>query len=335
MTIASQLPASLLSIDADELVALAKQIRNWQESRQLSDNELLRRLPGLGSTKTFTRVLRGDLAELDLQRWVSDYRAVLAVCESLTGRERGDIELYEDLSTVISLRRALTDIFECRSIRRVILAEGDSGLGKTSALTFMQRKWGQRLLIIEATIFWADNPNALLGAILDALGVKDQPLGREGRLRMVTGRLKQARTALAIDEAHHMGPNCLNSCKTLVNQTPGEVVLFALPTLWRRLERGAYEEVKQLLGNRLAERIKLGELRAADVKKLLSRRIGHDDPRSVASVMEQAVRLAKEGKPNGNLSFVDAVCERVTDQGEKTITHEAVLAAIAAELARR
>jgi type II secretory pathway predicted ATPase ExeA len=319
--------------EADELVALARQVRSWQEGRNLSDNELLRRYPGLGSTKTFTRILRGDLAELDIERWATDYRAVWTVIESLTGRERDEEELYEDLSTVVALRRALGDIFECRSIRRVILVEGDSGLGKSSALTFMQRKWGQRLLIVEATEVWGDNPNALLGAILDALGVRDQAMSREGRLRQVVARLRQARTALAIDEAHHLGPHCLNTCKTLVNQTPGEVVLLALPTLWRRLERAAYEEVKQLLGNRLAERIKLGALREADVKKLLSRRLGHDEARSAAAVLKEA-QSREEGKPRGNLSFVAAVCERVLEQ-DTAGTHEVVLAAIAAELARR
>jgi type II secretory pathway predicted ATPase ExeA len=329
-------PENLNNLEGDELVALAKKIRTWQEARKFSDNELLRRFPGLGSTKTFVRIVKNDLAELDLQRWASDYRAVWAVIEALTGGERGDVELFDDLSTVISFRRALTDIFECRSIRRVILVEGDSGLGKSAALKFMQRKWGQRLLVIEASIYWDDNPNALLGAALDALGVGDQPAGREERLRMLLKRLRQARTALAIDEAHHMGPKCLNGCKTLVNQAPGELILLALPTLWRRLERGAYEEVKQLLGNRLAERLKLGELREADVRKLLQRRLdGYDSKESTTAVLMAAVERAKAGKSGGNLSFVDAVCERVLEQDAKPITHEIVLAALAKELARR
>ena len=327
------IPNLLSAHEGDELVSLAQKIRSWQEPRKLSDNEMLRRYPGLGSTKTFTRILKSDLGELDVERWVSDYRAVWTVIESLTGRERDEEELYEDISTVVALRRALGDIFECRSLRRVILVEGDSGLGKSSALTFMQRKWGQRLIIIEATEVWGDNPNALMGAVLDALGVRDQAMSREGRLRQVVTKLKQARTALAIDEAHHMGPHCLNTCKTLVNQTPGEIVLLALPTLWRRLERGAYEEVKQLLGNRLAERIKLGDLRETDVKKLLSRRLGHDDAKSAAAVLKEA-RSQEVGKPRGNLSFVAAVCERVVDQ-DTAVTHEVVLAAISAELARR
>lgn len=328
--------ASLIPTEADELVSLATKVSDWQEARQYSDNELLRRLPGLGSTKTFTRILKRDFAEMDIQRWVSDYRAVWAVIESLTGREKGDVELFEDMSTVISLRRALTDIFERRSIRRVILAEGDSGLGKSSALTFMQRKWGQRILIIEATEFWADNPNELLGSSLEALGMRDLPQGRGDRLRLLVNRLRQSRTALAIDEAHHLGPHCLNGCKTIINQTPGEVILLALPTLWSRIERSNYEETKQLLGNRLAERIKLGKLRESDVRKLLSRRLGgYDNNASAAELLTVASRLGAQGKPHGNLSFVDAVCERVIEQDTKPITHEIIMAAIAAELARR
>ncbi len=323
------IPASLTAAEANELGLLAQRIRAWQEIRKYSDNELLRRLPGLGSTKTFSRILKGDLAELDLDRWLSEYRAVWALIESLSGRDTNEEELYEDLSTVVQLRRSIVEILECRSIRRVVLLEGDSGLGKSKALTLLQRKYGQRILVVEATEVWADNPNAFLGSILDALGVKEQALSREGRLRQVVNKLSAHRTALAIDEAHHLGPACLNTCKTLINQTPGEILLLALPTLWRRLERANYEEVKQLLGNRLAERIKIGELRETDVRKLLARRIKAEDTRSASAVLEAA-------KTRGNLSFAAAVCERViAKEIEGAATHEHVLAALQAELARR
>jgi DNA transposition AAA+ family ATPase len=322
-------PAILTTLEGDELVALSQQIRSWQEARKLSDNELLRRFTGLGSTKTFTRILKPDLAELDLDRWLSEYRAVWAVIESLAGRERAEEELYDDLSAVVQLRRALVEILEESSIRRVVLLESDSGLGKSSALTLLQRKYGQRILIIEAADAWNDNPNSFLGAVLDALGVSDQPAGRDDRLRMVIRKLRQHRVALAIDEAHHLGPHCLNTCKTFINQTPCEVFLLALPTLWRRLERAAYEEVKQLLGNRLAERIKIGELREGDVKKVLARRVKVDDARSAQAVL-------KEARTRGNLSFTAAVCTRLAEQEIDGIpTHEAVLAAIETEKARR
>lgn len=323
------IPASLTAAETDELVGLAQKIRAWQEARKYSDNELLRRLPGLGSTKTFGRILKSDLEELDLDRWLAEYRAVWALIESLAGRDRDEEQLYDDLSTVVQLRRSLVEILECRSIRRVILLEGDSGLGKSSALTQLQHKYGQRILITEATEVWGDNPNAFLGSVLEALGVRELALSREGRLRQVVTKLREHRMALAIDEAHHLGPHCLNTCKTLVNQTPSEIVLLALPTLWRRLERAAYEEVKQLLGNRLAERIKVGELRESDVRKMLTRRLSIETPATAQAVL-------KEARTRGNLSFVAAVCERVIAQEiDGAVAHENVLAAVAAEIARR
>jgi hypothetical protein len=321
-------PDILNQPERDELVALAQKIRAWQEAKKISDNELLRRYAGLGSTKTFTKILAHNLEELDLERWTAVYRVVWAMIENLTTRDHEE-DLYEDLSTVVQLRRALIDILECHSLRRVVLLEGESGLGKSCALTLLQRKYGQRILLVEATDVWNDNPNSFLGSLLEAFGVRDQPASRDDRMRMLLRKFRDYRIALAIDEAHHMGPHCLNTCKTLINQTPGEIFLLALPTLWRRLERGAYEEVKQLLGNRLAERIKIGELREGDVRKVLARRAKVDDAPAAQAVL-------KEARTRGNLSFVAAVCERLLEQDhEGAPTHEAVLAAIEAEKARR
>ena len=320
---------TLTQFEADELVALAQRARAWQEQRGYSDTELLRRMPGLGSTKTFSRVLKRDLAELDIDRWLSEYRAVLAVIESLSGREQKEVELFEDMTTVVQLRRALVEIIEEKSIRRVVLVEADSGLGKSSGLTLLQRKYGQSILVVEALIAWRDNPNSLLGAVLEALGVTDMPLSSEARMRMVLAKLRARSVTLAIDEAHDLGPRCLDTVKTLINQTPTRVILFAWPTLWRRLERAAFEETRQLLGNRLAERIKIGSLREADVRRLLDRRAGVVDPAAAAKLLEAA-------PTRGNLSFVDAVCARLARaERDGKPTHEEVLAAIAAEVARR
>jgi len=320
---------NLTAIDGTELVSLAQRIRTWQQSRKLSDNELVRQLSGVGSTKTFTRILKNDLEELDLDRWLANYRAAWAVIESLSGRERNQEELYEDVSTIVAMRSALVDILECRSIRRVILLEADTGLGKSSSLTLLLKRYGQRILPIEAADAWNDNPNALLGAILDAKGVKEHAMTRDGRLRQAINKLKEARVTIAVDEAHHLGPHCLNTLKTIINQTSCEVALFALPALWRRLERSSYEEVKQLLGNRLAERIKIEGLRETDVRKILVRRLNVEDPKAAKVVLQEAAT-------RGNLSFVAAVCERIESQELGAIaTLEQVSAAVAHEKARR
>lgn len=323
------IPNNLFAPEINELVELALKIRDWQESQKLSDAEMIRRYRGLGSDKTYRRIRERDLDELDIEKQLASYRAVWALIESTNARTQNDEELFEDFTAVVHIRRAFTEIVDERSIRRVVLVEADSGLGKSTAITLLQRKYGQKILSIEPADVWSDNPNALYGAILEALGVKELPVSGVGRLDMCLRRLNQSRIVLAIDEAHDLGPRCLDSCKTLINKTPIVIMLFAWPTLWARLVRSSYQEVKQLMGNRLSERIKVGELRESDVKKLLSRRVKAEHTDSAKAVLEVA-------KLNGNLSFVAAVCERLTEQEiEGPVSHEHVLAALQAELARR
>lgn len=322
----------LLQAEREELKALATRIRAWQEARKFSTAEMIRKCPGLGSDKTFGRILKGDTEQMDIERQLASYRAVAAVIESITGRDNADEETYKDLTPVLLLRRALLDILTEKSVARVILLEGDSGLGKTTALNMLQREYGQRLLVVEARTSWADRPMQLYGAILEELGVKNQPMSCAGREAMLIRALRASRTALAIDEAHDLGRNSLASLKTLINQTPSEVILLAWPSLWRKLESVAYSEVKQLLGNRLAERILLGQLREGDVKKVLERRLGGE---AVESAVVREVTAA--AKSRGNMQFVRQVCRRAqegTKAGEE-ITPADVIVAVDAQKRRR
>jgi type II secretory pathway predicted ATPase ExeA len=324
----------LLQAERDELTALASRIRAWQEARKTTTADMLRRFPGLGSDKTYGRMLKGDLDETDIERQLASYRAVAALIESISGREGQEEEMYKDLTPVLLLRRALLDILEEKSVARVILLEGDSGCGKSTALTLLQRDYGQRLLVIEAAVAWNDKPMALMGSILDAMGVRDsdQPKATAPRLAAVVSRLRETRTAIAIDEAHGLGPKTLDTLKTLINQTPSEVILLAWPSLWRKLESAAWAEVKQLLGNRLAERIRLGGLRETDVKKLLERRLGENavDAGVVREVLASA-------RTRGNLQFVRQVCRRAREGMKKgdVLEPSDVIAAVDAQKRRR
>ena len=288
-------PELLNKLDADECTALAVRVRDYQTSRSLTFAALQKKLPGIGSDRTFNRILNGDFSQLDLEQQLANYRAVVALIESLGDTKEVTEPLYDDLTPVVALRKALIEAMREGGNARLVLLEGDTGMGKTSARKVLLEKFGQRLLWIESTVAWNDSPMAMLGSVLLAMGVKNPPLNIMWRLNEVTERLNAQRIALIIEEAHHLGPKCLNLCKTLINATPGEFVLLALPTLWRRLERDAYEEVRQLTGNRLAERIKLPGLRESDVKKFLTRRIpGMADPTPVLEAMgTQLVSLTK------------------------------------------
>ena len=56
---------------------VAEQIRDYQERRGLSDAALCREFAGLGSTKTYKRILEGDFSELNVERQLENYLRVL------------------------------------------------------------------------------------------------------------------------------------------------------------------------------------------------------------------------------------------------------------------
>lgn len=317
--------------DSRELVELAAKIRAWQTARDMTTAELVRRYPAVGSDKTYSLIRAGTLTGLDIDRWLTSYRSAWAVMESVGAREEVAEALFDDLTPALLVRRAFAELMAEQSITRVLLVEGDSGSGKSSAVASLQRKYGQRVVLLEASDAWGESPAALLGMMLSALGVRDVALTAAGRLMQVQRRLREARTCVAIDEAHHLRPRTLNTLKTVLNTTPGEVILLTLPNLWSRLETEAYVEVLQLTGNRLSERIVLGELREGDAAKLLERLASVRDRAAVRLVVEAARRRGR-----GNLQFVRQVALRVRAMditGEPSA--ENVKAAIGMQLQRR
>jgi AAA domain-containing protein len=325
-------PELLNSADAAELREIAQRIRDWQLAKSMSDAAMVKKYTGLGSTKTFKRILDDDLKELDLEKQLTNYRTVWALIESLGDDEGADEELYPDLSPAVHLGRVVLETMRERGVARFVLMLGDTGVGKTKSRQILLEKYGQRFLWIEASVAWNDSPMAMLGAILEALGVKEAPYNQVERLAKVETRLKESRVGIFIEEAHHLGPRCLNLTKTLINRTPGEFFALAKETLWKKLELAAYEEAKQLTRNRLAERIYIKGVSKNDVKKMLERRINWDNG-DLTSAIKQ---LTDRTPMHGNLAFVREVIKRVneTADGDK-VTIEMFTAAVTAEVASR
>ena len=308
-----------------ELSSLAQTIRDYQKKRGWSDTQLCKRFGGVGSTKTFTRVLAGDLKELDLERWLLEYRTVVNLIEAEGAADGNDEAIFDDLSTCGRLRVAFLEIMNVRGNCRLIIVEGASGSGKTKAGRMLAAKYGRRVLFGEADETWK-NPTIMLGGILKMLGKKEFSGGTSERKELVVAELNLRRVCLFLDEAHHLGPASLNMLKTLINQTPGEFILSGLGTLLRRLETQAYYEALQLTRNRMAERINFDQLDAHDVELLVKRRLGWENGEGKKAA---AILLGNEGKGPatrlGHLAFVDAVCRQAKrDADGEPVTVELV-----------
>jgi hypothetical protein len=104
-----------------------------------------------------------------------------------------------------------------------------------------------------------------------------------------------------------------------------------MQTLWRRVERVAYEEVRQLTGNRLAERITLA-LHENDVQRVLEGRL----KLGKADLKKAVETCMKEAPLRGNHGFIREVCKRAREQADgEPVTWEIFLNAITAQKYRR
>lgn len=294
---------------------IATDIRDWQQSRGTSDAEFCRKFAGLGSTKTYKRILDGDVAELDIERWVVEYQQVWALIELESASGAEDEPIYDDLWHITATRLAATDAMREPGNNRLVIIEGPSGSGKTSAGRCLAARFGRKVVLAEADETWKDSLNAMLGGLLRSLGVKEIPTSGEGRKTKLLDVLRDEPICLVIDEAHHLGPRTLNLVKTIINQSKCQIVFLCIETLFKKLECNAYEEAKQLTKNRLCERVRLNGPAVSDVEKFLNRRLKFegDCAKSCAAV------CADRSRQFGSWNFVNLVarqCRRLVGKRE-------------------
>jgi len=297
----------------EELFTIAQGIEEIRLAKGWSVGELMRRhgASGLGSDKTFGKILKRDFSEMKVEERVESYRHVLNQLQDV-GEEDGPEPVYSDLVGPTAVRKGLTRMMITRTVARVGVIEGESGTGKTSCLQVCRNIYGKRIVETEARSAWNDRPNAFLGQILIDLGEQPGRNNAADRCQKVENALKQTRRCLMIEEAHHLGPRLIDVTKSLINQTKTEAVLAAIPTLLKRVEREAYEESLQLFRNRLGFRVLL-KMHSSDIEKLLRRRcplpgIDNDDLKAASEL------LKLNGPRHGHYALVREVCRRLREQ---------------------
>ena len=267
----------------NQLRDTAQKIDAYRRARQPvpSENAWVREWPGLGSQKTFSKILRGDFAGIAVAAKVPDYRGVLAAVGTQV-RARSFEELYEDLGGAQDVMLASLRLMHHHGKDRLIMVEGGSGSGKTSSIDLLASSCasGTTIYRLDANETWKSQRVAMR-AMLRAMHLQ------EAKIPVITGEMMEllkstisdrGRVMFAIDEAHHVSGTVLNLFKTLLNETEMLLILAGMATLLQKLRAAASEEAKQLFQNRLFCRVQLGGPDEEGTRKFLQRRItGHQD----------------------------------------------------------
>lgn len=328
-------PQTAVSDDlAGQIVQIALCIDANRRSRRPipSDRAWVKTWPALGSPKTWSRILAGDLDGISLEAKIPAYRGVLLALQ--TGAESsGTEELYEDLAGAQETSLAVLRLMHHHGKDRFILIEGGSGSGKTSAIDLLASGPASGNLIRqEADETWK-SIRVAIRHFLDALGVSEAKVPAEtgAMLDMLVETLRRrGRVILAVDEAHHVTGPFLNLCKTLLNRTQVLFILAGMETLLRKLRASASEEARQLFHNRLFCRVRLSGPDPDGARLFLARRL------RVASIRWSdgiIAGLTERAKHCGHWSYLRRVCDQLAANGTPDPDDAALLAAAEAAAA--
>jgi len=296
---------------AAALAATAQRLADYAKSVGWTEKKLCDEYPDLGDARTFREIKKGYDATVEtLQRHAENYAAVEAAIKfAASVAER---TLCHNLSAEKKLMAAIKKLTSRPDgdNRRVVIVEGQPSVGKTTAADIIASRYGSRIMRIEALQVWNDRPNALLAAIL---GGDRAPQDQLAAFNAAAAALNASRRCVIIDEAHHLGPRTLNTVKALVNNTRSEFVLMAIPTLLKKLEFKNWEESRQIIHNRLSDKITL-KVEPGDPVAYFRHRfpaLDEETANAAAREMFKVVNGAVAFAFPENMSFVVAVADAV------------------------
>ena len=301
--------------ERQEIGEYCKAIAGYAKRRGIGVKKLVAEFPALGGRTTYFDMCAGKFEGYNLENHLANYRQVAQYVAEGAGNE----ERYA-LPAVEQIENALKGVMQTWGLDRVTFVDGESGTGKTTAAKMLCAKYGSRVMFVEATEVWADSPRAFLREILRAFGVLTLPASTLDALDRVLELQGVTRRCLIVDEAHHLGPRCLNVLKTLVNKSPGEFCLIGIPSMWAKLHKQAYTEARQLSTNRMSERVAvvLDERAVAAYLKNVFPDAGVRETNTAAKIIRPAATQ------HGNMAFVRDVCRLI----DGDLTQEAVVSAV-------
>jgi DNA transposition AAA+ family ATPase len=242
-----------------------------QQRLGLSDAAFSRRWLDCAAS-TWGRVQSGAYAVADQTQILARFEGALAALEDHAAAGTGAaaagiLPLTSVRAVQAAIRAAATEPRD-----RLVVVLAPTGGGKTSLARAIGEAYHGRAALVEATEPWRKSYLAACEAIAIACGLRDIPSSARAAEATLLAYLEKTPRIILIDEAHYLGPQTANAVKAILNKTSSTIVLLAIPALWSRTRRTAWEEAEQLR-SRTCALLQLDAVPRADVDALLADRL--------------------------------------------------------------
>lgn len=234
---------------------LLTQLRGLQTARSLSDAQFVQRHLTISPT-TWSRLNNGTYAAdasgafVKLDANLRQMRVESARNSKLTGSKVFFAFAQQSL--------AIAAVTTCKlktadDPNRFVAYLAPTGGGKTAL--GRELKIMHDGILVEGRESWRKSYYAALCDIGAAAGVSAEDIAKGEHAAEVAllKKLNANRRVLIIDEGEYFGPRTVNLVKLILNQSPTVVVVLAIPELFERWQKAAWQEAKQI--NRRAEAI--------------------------------------------------------------------------------
>lgn len=218
-----------------EIKAIVARIADIQGARKLSDNQLLREYPDIGSTKTWrNRLVPGTLEGLNLDRMLAKLQRVAAI---LDGGSPDEI-FYPEMGFAKEMTARLLRLERQTNDRRILACLAPNGTGKSAFARWAVAQSRATRAYVRMRPTWRNRSIHICSGIGRALGKTIQSTNPSDVEHAVIEELANTPRTLFIDQAHEGGVQLMHELRAFVDETPSRFVYLAYDTAFKRVQTG-------------------------------------------------------------------------------------------------
>jgi hypothetical protein len=218
---------------ATEIRAVVARLKLVQDGPpKLSDNQLLRQFPDLGSTRTWRQRLAADqLDDLNLERTAEKLRRVAVI---LDGGLPDEI-FYSKMSFAREFDARLQRLEHATNDRRILLCHTPTGVGKSVNARFAVAQKRATRAYVRMRPSWRNKIVHICKGFGRALGFEITSSNvADAESSVITSLCGQPKT-IFIDQAHEGGVALMHMLRCFVDETPSRFVWLGYATAYNRV----------------------------------------------------------------------------------------------------